>query len=254
MNLVFGILLDLVLIGILALSIKIGSKNGFAKTIVSFFGVFIALILAVVLANPLAKLTYSAVIEKPAESAITSVLEKEVENISNSIADKEAIGAKIEEEINKLPAIIRNSIGFDKYSEEFHNLVNPENFHAEEISHNICNTYLKPAAISVLTVILFVILFIILALVLKLVSKSLKLVNKIPLIGKLNSFLGAVAGLLTGALVVLIVNWAIIVIVGDNSSLFKVITPEVLNASLLSKNLGAVNPLNALLDTIVHPN
>ena len=254
MNLVLGILLDVILVAILFICIKSGSKNGFAKTIVGFLGIFIALILSIILANPLAKLTYDKAIEKPVESAITSILEKEAEEISNSVADKNAIGVKIEEELEKLPSFIRKAIGFDKHAEEFHNLVSPENFHAEEIAEDVCTTYVKPAATSVLTVIIFVILFVILALVLKIVASSLKLVNKIPLLGGLNSLLGGVAGFLKGFIIVLIINWAVIMIVGDNSSLFGIITPEVLNSSLLTKNLGAINPLTALLDKVIHPN
>ena len=254
MNWIFGILLDLILVAIVFLCVKGGSKNGFAKTVVGFLGIFVALILATILANPLAKLTYDKAIEKPVHTAIAGVIEDHLANATSPIPDKEEFTNVINEQIDKLPAFIKNAVNFDENSEDYHDLFTLNDLNAEAISQSICDTYVKPAANSVLTVVFFVILFIVLALVIKIVAKALKIVNKIPLLGGLNALLGGVAGLLKGAIIVLIVNWAVVTIVGDNSSLFGIITPEVINSSLVMKNLAIINPLNLLLDKVIHPN
>ncbi len=254
MNWIFGILLDLILVAIVLLCIRGGSKNGFAKTVVGFLGIFVALILAAVLANPLAKLTYDKAIEKPVQTAIAGVVEDHLANATSPIPDKEEFTKVINEQLEKLPAFIRNAINFDENSEDYHDLFVLNDLNAETISQKICDTYLRPAALSVLTAIFFVLLFVILALIMKIVAKALKIVNKIPLLGGLNALLGGIAGLLKGAIIVLIVNWAVVTIVGDNSNLFGIITPEVINSSLVMKNLALINPLNLLLDKVIHPN
>ena len=63
----------------------------------------------------------------------------------------------------------------------------------------------KPIVLVPLRTIIFVVLFILIFIILSIVIKATSVINKLPLIGKLNSLLGGVAGLLQGLVIVFIV-------------------------------------------------
>lgn len=63
----------------------------------------------------------------------------------------------------------------------------------------------KPIVLVPLRTIIFVVLFILVFIILSIVIKATSVINKLPLIGKLNSLLGGVAGLLQGLVIVFIV-------------------------------------------------
>ena len=63
----------------------------------------------------------------------------------------------------------------------------------------------KPVVLVPLRTIIFVILFILIFIILSIIIKATSVINKLPLIGKLNSLLGGVAGLLQGLVIVFIV-------------------------------------------------
>jgi len=63
----------------------------------------------------------------------------------------------------------------------------------------------KPVVLVPLRTIIFVVLFILIFIILSIVIKATSVINKLPLIGQLNSLLGGVAGLLQGLVIVFIV-------------------------------------------------
>lgn len=252
MNWVIGILIDLVLLIVVVLCCKSGRKNGFAKTLVSFFGVFIAFILAVVLCKPVANGIYAGVIEKPVVSGIESAINQKIEENVSGEPNSQQIISTVEEAFEKLPAFVRNAVKFEDKKAEFTEKINE--FYSQnvpEFSQRIADTIVKPPVVAVLSVVVFILILLIAILVCSLLAKSLKLVNKLPLLGSLNAFLGGLLGVLKGIIIVLIINWVLVLIVGDSGSLFKVITPETVNSSIIMKNLTALNPLNHLFDTFI---
>lgn len=63
----------------------------------------------------------------------------------------------------------------------------------------------KPVVLVPLRTIIFVVLFILIFIILSILIKATSVINKLPLIGQLNSLLGGVAGLLQGLVIVFIV-------------------------------------------------
>ena len=63
----------------------------------------------------------------------------------------------------------------------------------------------KPVVLVPLRTIIFVVLFILIFIILSILIKATPVINKLPLIGQLNSLLGGVAGLLQGLVIVFIV-------------------------------------------------
>lgn len=249
MNWVIGILIDLILLLIVVVCAKSGSKNGFAKTLVSFFGIFIAFILAVLLCKPIANGIYSGVIEKPVTSGIENAINKQIDDNVSGNLDSQQVILSVEEAIDKLPAFVKNAVNFeDKKTQLSTNMDEFKSQGVSEFSQKIADTVVKPAAITVLSVVSFIVILLIAAIVCAIIAKSLKLVNKIPLLGSLNAFLGGLLGVLKGIIIVLVINWALVLIVGDGGKLFSVITAETINSSIIMKNLTSLNPLNHLFE------
>ncbi len=250
MNWVVGIILDLIIVGIIVLCARKGAKDGFAKTLVGFFAFAIALILAGVLCAPAANLVYDKAVREPVENAVYNAVSENFAGGEIS-ATAEQVSTLIEEAIDKLPAFIKGVTGIEDKKDAVIESVNElKTADIREITDNIVGKYIAPVVIRVLSVIVFIILFVVLLFVCKLLSKCLKLVNKLPLIGKLNSLLGGILGVLQGALIALAVCWVLVAVTNDGGSLFKIVTAETIESSLVLKTVAAHNPLNLILSKL----
>lgn len=252
MNWVVGIILDLILVAIVVISCRKGSKDGFAKTVVGFLGVFIALVLAGALCKPAANLVYTSFVQKPVETTIENTITNYTDGIKESALSGQQVLEAVDKAIEDSPKFLKNALGLEEKKQELSEKID-EVYTADigAFARSITEEVVKPPVISVVSVIAFVVLFLIASLVCTLVSKSLKLVNKIPLLGSLNSLLGGIIGALKGIIVVIILNWLLVALVGDSGNLFGVITAETIQSSLIMKNLAIVNPLNAVLDGVI---
>ena len=84
MKWVIGILIDLIIVGIIVLCTKKGSKDGFAKTLVGFFAFVIAIVMAGVLCAPVANLAYDKALKAPIEDAVYTAVS---ENLDGGITE-----------------------------------------------------------------------------------------------------------------------------------------------------------------------
>ncbi len=73
----------------------------------------------------------------------------------------------------------------------------------------VFDSVIEPYFIMGIKSALFIVIFIIMAIILGIVANALKIINKIPLIGDLNSLLGGVAGLIKGAFTVCVICIAV---------------------------------------------
>ena len=251
MNWAIGILLDVILVIIALLCIKKGSKDGFAKTIVSFFGIFIAIILAATLSKPIANYAYTGFVQKPIENAITASIETQLDKASSNPSAQQLLEG-VEGAIDKFPAFIKNALQTEEMKAEISDkIVELHSADLSEFSHKITDTIIKPILISVISAIVFVIIFLAVFLICILLSKALKIVNKLPLLGGVNSLLGGIIGLLKGIIIALIINFVIVSVTSSGTNIFGIITAETVQSSLIMKNLAPINPLNSLLASVL---
>lgn len=69
----------------------------------------------------------------------------------------------------------------------------------------VVNGIIEPVFIMAVQTLLFIVIFILVLIILDVIAKALKLVNKIPVVGSVNSLLGGVAGLVQGLITVCII-------------------------------------------------
>lgn len=89
-------------------------------------------------------------------------------------------------------------------------------------AEGIIDSMVKPVLLVPIRALIFLILFVIIIVLLSLIANGLKLVNKIPVIGSLNAFLGAVLGVAESAVTLFLICIGIQVIISltDNSLIF----------------------------------
>ena len=127
MNWLIGIAIDIILLVILLLCIKKGSKDGFAKTIVSSLGILIALVFALMLSRPVANFVYDKVIEPPVKNAIVLNIE---EQKTSGQADVNKVISTMDSTIEKLPGFIKNNINLEEKKQQITNALSVSNINS----------------------------------------------------------------------------------------------------------------------------
>lgn len=251
MNIVFGILIDVVLLLIVFLCYKKGAKDGFAKTLVSLLGFAIAIVLAGSLCAPVSEFVYEKAIQPSVETAVSDAIDANLNNESSIIPTKQQISDTIDKTIDGLPGFIKDITGIEEKKDEIIKTVDKHiSANADEITQEICTVYIQPLVLKILSVIVFLLLFILIWLACKIIANALKIINKLPLLGKVNALLGGLVGVLRGVIFVLIVSWALVMIVKDGANLFGVISLETVESSIILKTIAQYNPLNLIISSL----
>ena len=115
-----------------------------------------------------------------------------------------------------------------------------------EISNNLENNVVRPAAVTVIKIIAFILLFIIASLLLSIVAKMLKFVNKIPLLGKANALLGGIIGFLKAAVFVVIISAVLSFFTVNGGTFLWFINGEMVNSSIILSRVSAINILGLI--------
>ena len=101
----------------------------------------------------------------------------------------------------------------------------------------ITDNVIKPVVLVPMRALIFAVLFVIILFVLNLIAKMLKGINKIPLIGGINKFLGAAAGFVQGAIVVFLVCIFVQVIVALSGNELIFLNTMTVNETFLFKKI-----------------
>ncbi|MBQ9937337.1 MAG: CvpA family protein [Oscillospiraceae bacterium] len=242
MNWIMGIVIDILLLVLIAVFSFKGIRDGFAKTLVEFVSIFVAFIIALMLSAPISNFTYDKFIKNSAQQTIYTALEQKTEEGTASI---EAIKNDVNEVVSKLPSIVKNLLPSE---EEQNRLVEEavKSVDITEISNNLENNVVRPAAVTVIKIIAFILLFIIASLLLSIVAKMLKFVNKIPLLGKANALLGGIIGFLKAAVFVVIISAVLSFFTVNGGTFLWFINGEMVNSSIILSRVSAINILGLI--------
>lgn len=174
------------------------SKKGFVKTAVLLFGFIIAAVVARAASLPLSSWIYDGFVSEKVTAAVEETVGAKAEELTGNI-DNIA-----EEAISSLPKGLQNISKFFIDEDE----INNEKFTAslQSSSKGIVLTVeenvVKPAVIGLMQTILFIILFFVLSFLIRRLAFIGGIFNKIPLVGKVNMFLGGVVGTVEGIIIV----------------------------------------------------
>jgi len=226
-----GLILDLVLILIVAVTCFIGAKKGFLGIMVSFFGGIITLVASTLLAAPLSELFASLGLRGVFADLFKDLFDGEVftqtlAQLRDSSLD--SLFASV-----SLPGFIEDS------------LVNMLKERIDVDSTLTAQQVLSEGLAGIaITAISFFVLFIIFSVIVLIVKRYAKALNNVPILGPLNKVLGALVSLIMGAGIVVIVTFPLSVLSGFLPEEFVAL----IDGSLLFKLLYYYNPI-ALIAT-----
>lgn len=114
----------------------------------------------------------------------------------------------------------------------------------KSITDAIMEDVIAPNCTVFIRTILFIVIFILVQIVLGIAANALKIVNKIPVIGKANSALGLLAGLCEGAIAVLIICMVtkFLVVISHDSAIM--LNSSAINETFLFKHIFEIDFIN----------
>ena len=187
MNSWVSFIYDAAAVAIILICMARGAKDGFAKAIVQTVGLVVSVAAALYVSRVCASLIYTTAIQPGLLSTIESSIENAVDTESVVEGLKSALGA--------IPALSAVLFDFSGVEASLDGAVNLE---SSKIAAVVESSVIRPVVEPLLQMIIFILTLIILMFVVTLLAKGSKGFNKVPLIGGINSFLGAVMGIING--------------------------------------------------------
>ena len=230
-------IVDAIIIAIIAVVIVRSSKKGFVSSLVDAFAMIIATIVSYMFTPEVSQFIYDSFIKNSVSKGFEKVLDDM--NTNTAVADKvDAMIASLPESAvnlaDSLGIINLNSIGAGIHMSG----VIDDN----QLITTVLNDFAYNVMITITKIVVFFILFVVATLVLRMVSNFLENINKIPLIGKLNSTLGGVLGVAKALIIILVVCTVMYFIVSSSDNV------DLVGAISGSKIYNFVTENNPLLD------
>lgn len=206
------LIVDLIVVGILALCIFIGYKRGLTGCIIKILSFFIALIISLVLFKPVSSIVVNNTqIDENIQSSIVQVFEKE-ETDESKKEDDSPIITYITEEVEKA---------------------------TEEKKNEVVNTAAKELSINIINILTFIVLFIAARIALIFIKSLTNLITKLPLIKQCDKIGGILYGILQG-FVIIFIGFALITFVStmvNQYSLLEIINQSYIGSILCNNNI-----------------
>lgn len=230
-------IVDAIIIAIIAIVIVRSSKKGFVSSLIDTFAMIIATIVSYMFTPEVSQFVYDSFIKNSVSKGFEKVLDDM--NTNAAVADKvDAMIASLPEGAvnlaDRLGIINLNAIGAGIHM--------PGVIDNNQLITTVLNDFAYNVMITITKVVVFFILFVLATLVLRMVSNFLENINKIPLIGKLNSTLGGVLGVAKAFIIILVVCTVMYFIVSSSDNV------DLVGAISDSKIYNFVTENNPLLD------
>ena len=240
-----AIIIDILLLLIVFLSVFIGVKRGFIKSVKGI----VALILAVIAANSLSPYLASYFKENLFEEAIRSNVERQFDQIvtiDSDTGEYDGIG----EMIDRMPS------EFSALLSRFH--IDPDNFKSfyedtakkqgDNIRQQVINYVVDPIVSSISSALAYAVVFLLTIVVVLILAMVLNLVCKLPLLSQANRILGLIAGIISG----LLYAWVAAIVISTAWPYLGVLNPTLFPGNALEHSfvfglLYKLNPLRYLL-------
>ncbi len=187
-------ILDIIVVGIILLSVILGMKKGLVKMLLDLAGIVIALAVTYALVNPVSEFVCNKFVITPMAKSVVNTITSGNEN-----AD---ISAVVSSSPDFLDDILKT---FNINMDELKTITeNNKNAPAADKNLLIGKEIVRPAAKSASYTGTFIVLFVLCLIAVRIVSKLAKFINKIPLIGSFNKGGGALLGLVAGIIAVFV--------------------------------------------------
>lgn len=219
-----AIVLDFIVVGIILIITVISAKRGFIKVLIETVGFVLAIFLAFTISQPLADSTYDKFIEPP---IVKTVSESGAQG-SQEVADKF---------FEALPNFV--NVNLDRFGVKTESVKDNITSSTQDSIENtiiaVSQDVIKPIAVKIIELIYSVIISIILMLFVKPVAKIINKLFSFSLVGKINTGLGAIVGLVQGTVFAILFCIIISTVVSFTQNGIFIFTPENIAASNIFK-------------------
>ena len=205
-----GIIIDIILLGILALTTFIGYKRGLVKVIFKMFAFIVALIITIVLYKPVTNIVIN---NTQLDEKIASII------VENGTVEKE------ETSENKT---------IDSYIEDTKN----------NIQNNIVNSAAGTVSVNLVSIIVVIALFIAIRIALMLVGFFADSLAELPIVKQFNEAGGIAYGVLQGVIIIIVILTITYFVV--NTTKDSSIT-NIIDSSYITKFIYSNNPIIKLI-------
>ena len=202
-----GIVFDLIFVGIIVAVVILSKNKGFVASCLDSLSLIISSIVSFLFTKQIADAVYNLAVKDLVKTSFKNALDDAGRGLT--IADKvDRMVSALPESALKLADYIGVNIEGLKQRAAF-------GMHTdEELIEVVANTVAYDVMIVVVQAITFMVLFVAVSLIVKFASGFLsKTLSKLPVVGKLDSGLGAVFGLVKGAVIVIAVSVLFTIIV-----------------------------------------
>lgn len=202
-----SLILDLVVLALIVLGVVMGIKRGFVRTAIELIGYVLVLVIATTVAVPVSEAVYDGVFRDTVEQSVSTAIS---ESATGSV--EPSIDAVFE----NIPDGIRNLL--DYYTITPDSIKDTLDTHVDDTSGAIAvhiADALAPPIQSLIRLVFVALLFIVGIFAVRLLAKLCNSVAEaLPLVGRLNSFLGGFAGGLKGLAIAFFVANLISLLIG----------------------------------------
>ncbi len=233
------IVLDLIVVGIVLFFLITSAKKGFARTLVELVGFFLAIYLSTFLGSLLADALYKNTVEP-----------KIVETVKISVEENadSSIDTAVDNIWNELPKVITNSsshfgIQADSVKKNISDKLSA-NVDIETIAKDTAENTLRPIFVSVVKSVISIILFAIFMFFVRILARIVNKIFKLPVIGGINTLLGAILGVGKGLIVAFAVCMLISFIVPISSGGFWIFTKANIDKTYIFKLISNIKLIN----------
>lgn len=186
----YGVILDLIVLAIFVICVLVCAKRGFVKTIVAFVGTILAIVVVYTLSGPASEFIYNVGIEPSiVKSAEKSANEKSLDTV-NAVYD--AFPDFLNDNLEKF--------GFNRENVTV-KISDAASTGIKDAAVSGSRYVVKPIVTRLLASVISLLAIIILIPVVKLLSRLLNKIASVSIVGKINSLLGGIVGLLLGLLI-----------------------------------------------------
>lgn len=243
-----SIILDLILVGIIAISIFFAIRKGFIGTLISLIGTIVAISLSLILSGPVSNFIDNMFVNNPVKSYVLGV----VDSSSSGKKYEEALNSiDVSKSIQSMPDGLKSVLELaglkpDDMIEEAENATQKTN----NVKDGLINKIASPISKTISTVIAVVLLFLLLSIGIWFLSKLITaVISALPLGKTLNKSLGFIFGLVRGLAIVFVISVFFV-------TLSKAVKPEsnnifskkTINSTFVLKTVSSFNPIEAVLN------
>jgi uncharacterized membrane protein required for colicin V production len=230
------IIYDAVVVAIIFYTVSKAARQGFAVTIVRFIGYFVSWGVAIAFSPIAARYVFDNFFKQ-------TILDAVSKNIT-STANTGIISDEIMKAISAMPKIISATLNVDSQA-----ITSSIGKSVEGTTQNLAlymtDNIFAPASTLILRGIFFFIIFAVVSFIINRICSVLRLVNKIPIVGSVNSFFGGLIGLLEGALILTVVAVAVSLLIRLLPEPRTFFSSEVIDNTIIFKHIYNFDPLKA---------